>query len=534
MSWNHVPDPLPLEAAVGQTLMIAFQGKDALSDDCLHALRQYRPAGITLFRSFNIDTPHQVRRLTALLQGSARDFGLPPLLIGADQEGGQLMAIGEGTTQLPGNMALGAAGSTRLAYEAGQVLGRELAAMGINVAYAPACDVNLNPHNPVIGVRSFGEDAQQVGRLAAALIEGIQACGVVATAKHFPGHGDTASDSHHGVPVVPHSLERLRSVELPPFVAAIEAGVKLVMSGHLALPAVTGRTDLPATLSPQILGGILREELRFAGPIITDAMDMHAIGQGEALGDEALRALQAGIDLLLLTSNPADQQRVYERLLAAARSGEWSGEERKLSNRRVLGLKSWLAENFSQPDMSVVGSAAHQSVADEIAAASITLVRDRAGLLPLRLNADDRVAVILPQPIDLTPADTSSYIVPALAQALRVYHPAVDEFFVPHAPSDTDIAAVLQRLPEYKRVIVGTLNAVSTPAQAELVNAILDSGCDAIVAALRLPYDLACFPQAPTYLCTYSILEPSMQALARVLTGLAPAPGRLPVTIPGL
>src|SRR5512142_745828 len=184
-----------LDAKVGQRLMLAFHGKDRIPDDFLSALRTYKPAGITLFRSLNIDDPAQLRRLNELLQDAARDAGLPPLLIATDQEGGQLMAIGEGTTPLPGNMALGATRDSALARRAGEVLGAELRAMGVNVNYAPCCDVNIDPQNPVVGIRSFGADPFKVGELAAATVDGIQSRGVAATAKHFPGHGDVASES---------------------------------------------------------------------------------------------------------------------------------------------------------------------------------------------------------------------------------------------------------------------------------------------------------------------------------------------------
>jgi beta-N-acetylhexosaminidase len=523
-----------LEQAVGQKLLIAFDGKDALPADLLHALAAYRPAGVTLFRSLNLGAPEQVLHLTLLLQQAARDAGLPALLIGVDQEGGQLMAIGEGVTQLPGNMALGATRSPRLAKQAGEVLGRELSAMGVNVDYAPSCDVNLNPANPVIGIRSFGEDPALVGALAAALIDGLQSANVAATAKHFPGHGDTASDSHHGIPSVPHVLERLRQVELPPFAAAVQAGARLVMSAHIALPAVDGRADLPATLSPAILQGLLRQELGFQGVIVTDAMDMRAIHQGDLLGEDALRAAQAGIDLLLLTANPEDQRRVYARLLAAAQDGSLPRASLVDSVRRVLELKRWLSEAPARPDLTVVGCAAHRAVADEIAAASLTRVCDRANLLPLRLGPQQRIAVVLPRPADLTPADTSSYITPQLAPFLRRYHPAVDEFLIPLAPSEGEVADILAQIRGHDLVIIGTINAFNQPGQAALVQAALAAGISTIVVALRLPYDLIAFPQAPTYLCTYSLLEPSMQALAAALFGQAGFPGQLPVKNPSI
>ena len=502
-------------------------------EDFLHSLERFHIAGVTLFRSRNMRNPQQVQQLTDSLQAAARAAGVAPLLIGADQEGGQLMAIGEGVTQLPGNLALGATGSVELARLAGEVLGAELSAMGINIDYAPSCDVNSNPKNPVIGTRSFGEDPAMVARLACATIEGIQSQGVAATAKHFPGHGDTSSNSHHGVPVARRDLAGLEQTEFPPFRSVIEAGVRLIMSAHVALPALTGREDLPSTLSTEILTTLLREQMGFEGVIITDAMDMHAIQQGEAFGADAIRAAQAGADLLLITTNPADCHRAYEGILSAAHSGRIAQQEIQQSAGRVLALKEWLAAHHVAHDLSVVGCSAHRAVAQRIADQSITLVRDQANLLPLRLGKSQRLGVILPKPLDLTPADTSSYVIPSLAQAIREFHPHTQEIVVSHTPDAAEISEVLNRIQAADLLVVGTLNAFTQPGQAALVNAVLATGKPTIAAALRMPYDLAAFPHAPTYLCTYSILEPSMSALARVLFGKQPAHGRLPVSIPG-
>ncbi|MGZ6316976.1 MAG: glycoside hydrolase family 3 protein [Anaerolineales bacterium] len=525
---------LTMEQALGQRLLLAFQGKDRPSEEIVQALREYRAGGLTFFRSLNIENPAQVRRLTDQLQALVRGLDLPPLLIATDQEGGQLMAIGEGTTPLPGNMALGATGSAELARKAGEVLGRELAAMGVNVNYAPCVDVNNNPINPVVGIRSFGEDPAAVCKLAAAMIQGIQSQGVAATAKHFPGHGDVPSDSHYGLPSVPYSLERLEAVELPPFQAAIDADVQMVMTAHLALPAIDGPDAPPATLSRKILTGLLRQKLGFQGVTITDAMDMHAIRQGEYLGEDALRAFQAGADLLLLTSDSGDQKRVYQALLQAAKNGAVDAGELDASVGRILALKAWLGKQPPAPDLSVVGCAEHRRVADEISEGAVTLVRDQGGLIPLRLRPDQRVAVVTPKPQDLTPADTSSYVVPALASSLRGYHRAVDEFIFPFSPEAEDIAVLCTRLAGYDLLLVGTLNAVNQPGQQMLVRGLLKTGIPTIVAALRLPYDLGSFPEAPTYVCTYGILEPSMRALAKMLFGAGKFSGRLPVGIPEL
>ncbi len=524
---------LTLEQLIGQKLLWSFHGKDAPPPEFLSALKSGQVSGVTLFRPFNVDAPAQVRQLNEQLQNAAKESGLPPLLIAADQEGGQLMALGDHTTPFPGNLALGATRSAELAERVGYALGRELAAMGVNVNYAPACDVNINPQNPVIGTRSFGESPESVARMTAAMVRGLQAAGIAATAKHFPGHGDTASDSHYGTPIVPHSQERLRRVEFPPFKAAIEAGVRMILTAHVAVPAFDEQPDLPATLSSRLLRGVLRDELRFEGVIVTDAMDMHAITQGMGFGIDAICAAVAGADLLLLTSF-VDQAATDASLLQAVRRGLIPMDDLNASVARISALKDWLAAQPAPPSLEVVGCAEHQALANEVAERSITLVRDDAHWLPIKLSSEARIAVVVPRPIDLTPADTSSYVTPTLAQAVRALHANVDEFVVPHIPSDMDIAAVRDRMNDYDLIIVGTLNAFNQPPQAALVRTLLKCGPPVIVAALRMPYDLQAYPEAPTYLCTYSILEPSMGALAKVLWGQIPPRGRLPVAIPHL
>lgn len=522
------------EEMIGQRLMLAFRAKEELSPEVWEAIQKFKPGGVTLFRSHNVDNPKQVRHLTALLQAAARRAGLPPLLIAVDQEGGQLTTIGNGTTPLPGTMALGAAGSADLSRRCGEVLGRELAAMGINVNYAPCCDVNLNPNNPVIGIRSFGEDPVMVAELASAMVRGIQSAGVAACAKHFPGHGDTASDSHVGLPFVPHSVDRLRKVEFVPFEAAIRAETKMVMTAHLALLAIDGPDAPPATLSSAVLKNLLREQLGFQGVIITDAMDMQAISQGEALGANAVRAAAAGVDLLLMTTDARDQSLVHASLLQAAKDGTLSPRDLDSCAERILSLKKWLMNQEPRSDLAVVGCADHRTVADEIAARSVTLVRDQTKILPLRLTSGQSVAVIVPKPIDLTPADTSSYETLSLTSALRKFHPNVDELTVAYAPSPQEVAQVVERISNYDLVVIGTINAFSEPRQQELVREILRRKISTIVVALRLPYDLTAFPEAPTYVCTYSILEPSMKAVASALFGQSEFKGQLPVLIPGL
>jgi beta-N-acetylhexosaminidase len=522
---------MTLEQAVGQQFLLTFEGREAPPNQFLEVLRRHFVSGVVVFRHKNMGNLAELRGLTQALQRAAAESGQPPLLIAADQEGGQLIAVDQ-TTAFPGNMALGAAGSDKLAYKVGRALGRELSAVGINVDFAPVCDVNSNPQNPVIGTRSFGEDPKLVARMSAALIRGLQSAGVAATAKHFPGHGDTSSDSHRGAPIVRHAAKRIRSVELVPFRSAVNKGVRLIMTAHIVMPALNGGSnELPATLSPEILRDLLRRRMRFNGVVVSDALDMHAMEQGPGYVAETMAAVAAGIDLLLFNHDLSRVESACSNLVQAARRGLLSADEIHASARRIIALKNWVKRQPQKP-LEVVGCQEHLQLAQEVARKSITLVCDTAHLLPIRIGPDQTIAVAIPRPQDLTPADTSSYVKPALAGALRRYHPQVDEVSFALNPLSSEIGALSERLAKFDVVVLGTINATAHPGQAELVKKLLKQRARLITVALRMPYDLAVYPEAPTYICTYSILPSSMEALAEALFGHIPFAGTLPVTIP--
>ncbi len=519
-----------LSHSIGQKLLLAFDGIEKPPVETIKLIERIKPVGFTFFRSLNIGTLAQVRKLTGALQNLARELGLPPFLICTDQEGGQLMAIGD-CTPLPGNMALGSTQSPELAFKAGRVLGSELAALGINVNYAPCADVNINPNNPVIGIRSFGDDPTLVGLLASAQIKGIQSVGVAATVKHFPGHGDTQVDSHHKRSVLPHGFERLKAIELPPFMDAINAGVHLVMTAHLGIQALDGINPPPATLSYRVITDLLRQEMGFNGVVVSDAFDMGAIRQGDALGEEAITAVQAGIDLLLLTSDPSDQLRIYDSLIKAYHLGKIRADSLQASISRINALKDWISTYFQAPSPGIIRSPEHLRVADEIAERSITLVKDRDRQLPLQLTPEQRIAVISPEPQDLTPADSSSYVKLALAAEVQAHHPNTLGFTTSLAPEKHQRESLIASLEHCDLIIAGTINAFSNPQQAALIQELFETNLPVIVIAMRLPYDLEAFPQISTYLCTYGILPPSMKAVAKALFGKIPIQGKLPVSV---
>jgi beta-N-acetylhexosaminidase len=522
---------LTLEQAVGQQFLLSFVGKQSPPSEFLEILQRQQLGGVVLFRHKNMGSLAELRALTNAMQRTAARSGEPPLLIAADQEAGQLMAIGQ-ATPFPGNMALGAARSERLAYRVGRAIGRELAALGINVDFAPVCDVNNNPRNPVIGTRSFGEDPKLVARLGSAMIRGLQSCGVAATAKHFPGHGDTSSDSHSGAPILRHDARRIQAVELAPFRAAIRNHVRLMMTAHIVMPALNGGShELPATLSPQILRGLLRKKLGFKGVIVSDALDMHAMEQGHGYVAETMAAAAAGNDLLLFNHDLARVEPAYSNLLQGARRGLIAQDEIQASARRILALKHWVGRR-PQPPLNVIGCDEHLRLAREVARASITLVRDTARQLPLRLSDDKKIAVVIPRPQDLTPADTSSYVTPELAAAARRYHRQVEEFSMDMNPAAREIEDLCARLVQYDLLIVGTINAMAHSGQARLIKKLIKQRARLIAVALRMPYDLAAYPEVATFICTYSVLPPAMEALADAIFGEIPFRGRLPVTIP--
>jgi beta-N-acetylhexosaminidase len=509
-------------------LMIAFVGAE-LPRSAARRIKEHGVAGVTLFRVHNIVDPAQIRRLTSAIQ-EARPAGAPPLLVAADQEGGQLIGLGDGTTQFAGAMALGATGDEGLAERVAGATARELRALGVNVDYAPVCDVANNPANPALGIRSFGDDPAAVGKLAAATVRGLQDAGVAATAKHFPGAGDTAADPHHELPLVPRTSAELAGRELVPFRAALEAGARMVMTGHFALP---GRDDLPTSLSAAVLRDLLRGELHFDGVTVTDALDMRALAQGSAQIVDAVVALRAGEDVLLGTADESALQRLEEGLAQAQRRGLLDADDDAAAKRRLGELRHWLG-GYDQPPLDVVGCGEHQELAAELARRSITLVRNDDRLLPLKPAAGARIAVVQSLPADRTLADTSSTVPPMLASALRRRLAGVEEILLPAAPGEAAIAGLGERLATFDLVVLGTISAHLQPVQAELATAVLASGKPTVTIALRTPWDLLAYPSARAHICSYGILPPSMEALAAALLGEAPFVGRLPVDIAGL
>ena len=514
---------------VGPLLMVAVEGT-TLSAEAAAWLRERDVAGVTLYRHGKVEDPAQVRALTDALQEAAS--GRDPLLVAIDQEGGQLLGLGEGSTPFAGNMALGATADDRLAERVGHAIGLELRAVGVNVNYAPVCDVASDPENPSLGIRSFGDDPVVVGRFAAATVRGLRSAGVAATLKHFPGKGAARTDPHYGLPTLDHDRAHLDAVELVPFRAGITEGAPLVMVGHYDIPRVTGRPGLPSSLSEEVVDGLLRDDLGFEGVVITDALDMGALPQGSELPDAAVEAVRAGSDLLLCPREAADRDAIASGLARAVADGRLDRRRVQASVERVAEVRR--AVGREHPVLDVVGCAGHRELARELAERSVTLVRAEPGILPIRLEPHATVLTVMPRPHDRTPADTSGTVPPGLADAIREHHERVSSFVTSSRPDANEITEVRDRSAEADLVVIGTIDAWSEPAQAALVESVLATGTPCVTVALRTPFDLASYASSSTHVCTYGLLRPSLVALGDALFGRIPFRGVLPVAIPGL
>ncbi|WP_227356382.1 beta-N-acetylhexosaminidase [Haladaptatus salinisoli] len=514
---ESVVSSLSLPEKVGQLFVAGFDGTRPTAE--IEELVSERSLGGVIYFGRNVESPEQLRTLSRTLRGFVPDGG-PPLLVTVDQEGGRVARLSWGT-ELPSAMALGAADDPALAARAGAAVGRELRALGVDVDLAPVLDVNNNPDNPVIGARSFGERPGRVAELGAAFAAGLQNGGVVACGKHFPGHGDTAVDSHLDLPVVDHDRERLDRVELRPFRRAVDAGIDAVMTTHVAFPAVAEDAERPATLSRRVVTGLLREELGFDGLVVTDCMEMNAIADGVGTVEGCVRAVEAGCDLVCVSHTPRTQRAAIDAVVAAVESGRVSESRVDESVRRVLRVKrAYGAGSVDTPDERDAAATACRSVARTVAERGVTLVRD-ADTLPL---PDAPVVVYEFEGDRGSLVEESTDRRGAFASALSTAGATVNASVL--APGDSPPN------PDDAPTVVCTSDAAANPEQAGAVDALVEAGADPVVVATRNPYDLAAFPEVSAYLTTYDDTPPSLAAAAEVLVGDRKPVGRLPVTIP--
>ena len=537
---------LSLRERAGQMVMVWVLGDYTNADDSTFAeVRRWIVNDGIGGVSMSLGTPIEVAAKLEAFQKLAR----VPLLASSDLEPAlgrlegavfshYLMESG-GATVFPTAMAIAATGRDQDAYDVGQIIGREARAVGIHVNFAPTVDVNNNPQNPVINTRSFGEDAARVARLSALFVQGSQAAGTMATAKHFPGHGDTDVDSHAGLPVVSADWARFRQVELVPFRAAIDAGAALVMSAHIALPALEGDSTTPATLAPRIMTGLLRDSLGFRGVAITDALTMDGVGKGYGVAESTVLAIKAGADILL---KPSDPTGAIDAIVAAVERGELSRERIDASVRRVLELKARAGVAFNRfvsldSLRRIVGAPAHRAAAHDIARRAVTLLRDRGALVP---SAGKRTLLIQYMP------ETELRAGRAFAASLRSGNPSLRVVKLSPSTAASQLDALAPAIAGAERVVLAAYvrriegeGRPAIPAHiAEWMAGV--ARADSAAAEQRLvfvafgnPYLLRQLPAVGSYMVTYGVGDALERAAADAIGGRARITGTTPVSLPG-
>jgi beta-N-acetylhexosaminidase len=535
---------MTLEEKVGQLFVVNAYGQSAddpdpamvKANEALYGvanfsqlIAKYHPGGVIYFNwSNNLNSPAQIVALSNGLQHTTLSQPTPvPLLISTDQEQGEVLRIGPPATVFPGNMALGATRDFNLAQRAAAITGVELRAMGINVDNAPVVDVNSNPLNQADGIRAYGDRTQFVAQFAHAQVIGYHQGGVGPTAKHFPGLGEVTINTDNGVAISNQTLAQVEEINLPPFAAAIRAGVDQVMVGHIVLPKVDP-SQLPASLSRRIVTDLLRQQLGYDGVVITDALNAAALN-AYSPAKVAVLALEAGDDQLLeIAEVPASSNLAvaYNAVLQAVRTGGISQARLDQSVRRILRLKWQLglvAAPYTDPTKvsQIVGTPAHLAVAQESAERSITLIKNAAHVLPLRAHASFHVLVT---GFGVVSTATIRQDIAARGLTTQVLTTGFD-------PDQATINHAVAAARQSDLVVVTTFNAWGAHGQPALVSALLATGKPVVVAALGTPYDIAYFPAAPTFVATYDYQPVSLHALVRVLFGEVNPSGKLPVTI---
>lgn len=529
---------------VGQLFMLAF-ASDQLDE--ARVLMEEHLVGGAYISNDNVPTAAAAVNLCNRLQSFAANTRLGiPLLLGCDQEG-TWSVISAASAMGPGNMALGATGDPQCAYDMYRVIARETGAVGLNVVLGPAADCNSNPHNSIIGMRSFGERPELVAAMTAAAVRGLQENGSVATLKHFPGHGDTTLDSHRGLPTVTRSRADLLRIDLHPFAAGINAGAKIVMTSHIVFSALD--RDRPATLSPLILGDLLRGELGFAGVVVSDSMNMGAMKRNYDPVDAAIQGFKAGVDLMMLAEEHydhdagqylANQRALIRAIIAAVDDGGISAERVDEAVGRVLRLK--LEAGFSSaplPDTGEVGRRENRAIEVNVARRAVSVLRDRGPLLPV----DPTAAITL---VNTTKRSAYDVLTKTRGIGPNQATPAFDSFAEALAAKCADLSIIAaeeydpKALPQ-SGVVIAVSENYTLPGmdfdqslQAAIVASLHEAvGGRLVVVALRDPYELADYPDIGTYVCSFSFRQCAARAAAAALLGEIEARAGSPVSVPG-
>ena len=551
---------LSLDELVGQMVFASLESTFLSSDtdkyDALvHLVRETRVGGILAFGGTEL-VPQVMLNPTygPVILGQPLELASTlnrlqlvatvPLLTSADFEWGVGMRIA-GATKFPRAMAFGASADEALAYQAGKVTAQESRSIGIHVDLGPVADVNNNPRNPVINIRSFGEDPARVGALVSSWVRGLQDGGVIATLKHFPGHGDTDVDSHLGLPVIPHPRERLNAVELPPFVSGLRAGSLGVMVAHTELPAIDADAG-PATFSQKVTTGLLREELGFAGLVFSDALKMEAITRMASAGEAAVKAVVAGIDVILDSPDPAQAARAIK---SAVESGQIPRARIEASARRLLEAKARLGLHKNrmvnlESVAAGVGGRAHETLARTISDRAVTLIKDERSQVPMRMPRTASVLYlsVLDYPSGWRIAAPSRTVIPEL----KARWPNTESIEVSDRTTPSELDMVRSLAVRYDVVVAGIfVRAASASGRLDLAPQVAKLLDDLAHGAERRsqpmvamffgnPYAAMSTPALPAILLTYDFSDAAEQSAVCAIAGEIAIGGKLPVALPGV
>ncbi|HNW86789.1 MAG TPA: beta-N-acetylhexosaminidase [Candidatus Limiplasma sp.] len=510
---------MDMQTALGQHLVTGFQGPE-MTREFIDNVRSHKIGNVILFE-YNVVDKVQLKNLCEQIRALVLEAtGYPPMIT-IDQEGGAVSRLKEDATIFPSAMAVAATGNPENARIAGRITGEELLAMGVNFNLAPVMDVNSNPNNPVIGVRSYGDTPAQVARYGVAMAQGLMESGVLCSLKHFPGHGDTAVDSHLGLPCVDKSLEELLACELLPFQAAIDAGVPAVMTTHILFPRLEP-DGVPATMSRRILTDLLKTRMGFQGLVISDCMMMGAIAQYYGTVKGSVAALRAGVDLVFVSHSASLASQALEAAQKALEDGMLDAAELQASTEKILRYKA--AMPHATASLRTVGCAEHRALSAQITRDAITLVHDAPFALgdrPLFLGC-----YRFRPTMASSPEDASLSFADALRQRL-----GGDARITPQDPTQAEIAVALAHAGDYSSLTIGTYNARLRKGQLQLVREAAKLNLPVCVVALRNPYDLAELPENVRAIAAYDYDIRTLPILAEILAGRLSATGTLPVQL---
>lgn len=513
---------LTLEQRVAQLFVVNLYG-EKLTDAGRDFLRQWQPGGVVLLPE-NITTPEAIVALTNSYQQTITEQRGLPLFVTVDQEGGMISHLRDGFTVFPVPALLTATQDVGLAERVGLAMAQEMLAVGVNMDLAPVADLETNPNNPIIRRRAFGNDPVMTSPILAGFIRGMQTGGVMATAKHFPGHGDSSGDSHVGLPVIGLSRERLESVELVPFRAAIESGVSTVMVAHIYYPALEPEKNLPASLSKRVVTGLLREEMGFDGLIITDALDMDAIDTVYSYPQAAVQAIKAGVDLVIAAHVSLEAEAAgIQAVIDAVKSGTISEERINESVRRILdakahyGILAWQLLD-SNTVLERLQADSHTGLIDELFAKGVTVAQDKNQHIPFQ--AGEKIGVIYP-------GTRSAILQDCIEPGVNVQMLAVHT-----SPTEGDVDSARRVAALVDTVVVFTQNADADLLEQRLVKALPPERTLAV--ALASVYDWLTYPKVSGYVLSYSPLPQSIPAVCGVLFGRITPTGKLSIRMVGL